>query len=588
MKIRLFTAAIAAIGCLCIGTASAAASTISIDGTTLGIAAGNGEKNDVSVSYSPASGGAPASYRVFDGAGAAPGNGCTQGTRPQFDPSNPTTPKQVPDPNSVNCNDSGVTAINAQLGDDEDSIGFTQTPTVEDYCGSPAPAGCTPPPGVPVPATADGGPGDDDVSGTQNNDTLAGGDGNDGLDGARGDDALNGGNGDDRFSGGEGNDTADGGADDDTFSAGFGTDSTTINNTDDSTSATRNRPNGDPGADTYIGGPGTDQVNYSEMDTSQTCTSSPSTFSFTCGGTTRTFASASASPDDQAGDGRQGEGDNVKSDIEDVSTDDAGDTIAGSAAANEIRGHSGNDTITAGGGVDRVLGGNGDDTIDVRDAGPDAVDCGAGNDTVLVDFYNLDAVTNCEVVQTPSPNTAQCGNLIQGDNKDQILDGTPGNDKIMGLGGTDIATGDAGNDCVFGGADFDKLFGGDGNDQLNGEADNDSLDGGTGNDRLNGGSGNDRLAGGTGDDTLLGGTGNDKLTGGEGNDLLSGGAGNDQIDGGPAKKANRYSGGAGDDIVNAANGKKETVDCGKGKHDFARLDKRDKAKGCERIKRARR
>jgi hypothetical protein len=49
---------------------------------------------------------------------------------------------------------------------------------------------------------------------------------------------------------------------------------------------------------------------------------------------------------------------------------------------------------------------------------------------------------------------------------------------------------------------------------------------------------------------------------------------------------NRYSGGPGNDTINARNGKKETVDCGSGKKDRATVDKRDKTKGCEKVKRA--
>jgi hypothetical protein len=40
--------------------------------------------------------------------------------------------------------------------------------------------------------------------------------------------------------------------------------------------------------------------------------------------------------------------------------------------------------------------------------------------------------------------------------------------------------------------------------------------------------------------------------------------------------------------VNARNGKKETVDCGSGKKDTAAVDKKDKTKGCEKVKRAKR
>jgi len=38
--------------------------------------------------------------------------------------------------------------------------------------------------------------------------------------------------------------------------------------------------------------------------------------------------------------------------------------------------------------------------------------------------------------------------------------------------------------------------------------------------------------------------------------------------------------------VNAKNGKKDTIDCGAGKKDSASVDRIDKVKGCEKVKRA--
>jgi Tol biopolymer transport system component len=121
----------------------------------------------------------------------------------------------------------------------------------------------------------------------------------------------------------------------------------------------------------------------------------------------------------------------------------------------------------------------------------------------------------------------------------------------------------------------DTILGGGGDDILNGLQGNDILDGGDGNDRLSGSEGNDVLRGGNGKDTL---------TGDSGNDTLNGGAGNDKLTGGPGK--NKYSGGAGVDNINAVNGKVETVDCGSGK-DTARVDRRDKVRGCEKVRRSR-
>ena len=146
------------------------------------------------------------------------------------------------------------------------------------------------------------------------------------------------------------------------------------------------------------------------------------------------------------------------------------------------------------------------------------------------------------------------------------LDGTDAADRICGLEGNDTINGLGGDDTLFGdlcpptGA---KLL----------------MAGGAGKD------GNDKLNGGDGNDTLSGGGGADKLAGGDGNDTLTGGAGNDTLTGG--KGTNSYKAGAGKDKVSARNGKRETVDCGAGK-DTATVDKRDRVRGCEKVKRARR
>jgi Ca2+-binding RTX toxin-like protein len=161
----------------------------------------------------------------------------------------------------------------------------------------------------------------------------------------------------------------------------------------------------------------------------------------------------------------------------------------------------------------------------------------------------------CPVVPVP-PQETNGNDTISGNNLANVICGLLGNDTLNGLGGNDTLWGDRCNDktkSVFATAAVKD-----------------------GNDVLNGGDGNDKL---------YGAGGNDKLNGGKGNDKLVGGGGNDKLNGGPGK--NSYSGGSGNDTINARNGKKETVDCGSGKKDTATVDKRDKTKGCEKVKRAR-
>ena len=158
-----------------------------------------------------------------------------------------------------------------------------------------------------------------------------------------------------------------------------------------------------------------------------------------------------------------------------------------------------------------------------------------------------------------------CRFPIDGTAAAETLDGTPFGDLVNGLAGNDRLEGGLGDDCLNGGAGRDKGYGRAGNDVIAGGADDDKLSGHEGNDTVSGNSGNDAVSGGDGNDKLKGGSGNDKLSGGKGK--------------------NSYSAGSGNDAVSAANGKKEKVDCGSGKRDRVTADRKDKLKGCERVKR---
>jgi Ca2+-binding RTX toxin-like protein len=159
--------------------------------------------------------------------------------------------------------------------------------------------------------------------------------------------------------------------------------------------------------------------------------------------------------------------------------------------------------------------------------------------------------------------------------------------------------GDDNDNVLQGTALADVINGGKGNDTLNGLEGNDTLNGGLGNDTLNGGSGTDKMVGGAGDDsyvidnagdlitekldegndsvsfadktlvtkvianvesytytgsqdwTFTADGANNALTGSSGNDTLSGGAGNDVLDGGTG--VDKLVGGIGDDTYHIDN-----------------------------------
>ena len=123
-------------------------------------------------------------------------------------------------------------------------------------------------------------------------------------------------------------------------------------------------------------------------------------------------------------------------------------------------------------------------------------------------------------------------NIVVGDN---------GNNQIVGSSGNDIIFANGGNDTVNSLAGDDTIFAGSGNDLINAGAGDDFIDAGTGNDVIEGGGGNDIIYAGDGNDTVVGGQGRDVIFAGSGNDVLSGGAGSDHIDAG-----------AGNDVVTFA------------------------------------
>ena len=112
-------------------------------------------------------------------------------------------------------------------------------------------------------------------------------------------------------------------------------------------------------------------------------------------------------------------------------------------------------------------------------------------------------------------------------------------------------------------------------DQLRGTAEPEVIFGFGGADTIRGGRGHDCVIGSRGNDRLLGEDGHDSLTGGSGRDRLIGGRG-----------VNLYSAGPGRDFVDARNGRRELVRCGSGR-DTARVDRRDRVRSCERVRRPR-
>ncbi|MGK7887736.1 MAG: calcium-binding protein [Leptolyngbyaceae cyanobacterium] len=125
-------------------------------------------------------------------------------------------------------------------------------------------------------------------------------------------------------------------------------------------------------------------------------------------------------------------------------------------------------------------------------------------------------------------------NLIHGSG---LINGTLGDDCIVGSPSVDFINADDGDDEVYGNAGGDRINGGDGNDFLDGGDGDDTMDGQNGDDVLFGGDGAEDMAGGDGNDYLFGGDNAlfarpEELFGEDGDDILIGGPGNDYLEGG--------------------------------------------------------
>ncbi|WP_281399879.1 hypothetical protein [Microvirga zambiensis] len=202
-----------------------------------------------------------------------------------------------------------------------------------------------------------------------------------------------------------------------------------------------------------------------------------------------------------------------------------------------------------------------------------------------------------------------------------VIEGNDGDNEIFGTPGKDVLDGGKGNDTIYGLGDDDVLIGGEGGDTLYGEAGDDTLDGGAGNDFLNGGEGSDTyivrghetigedgsegtdtvvvfttgayelddviengiLDGSAGSASLIGHDGDNKLTGNEHANVLDGKDGDDTLIGGGG--ADELFGGEGNDTLNGGffdaqgkavgDGEADTLHAGAGNDTYFLMDADD-------------
>jgi Ca2+-binding RTX toxin-like protein len=254
-----------------------------------------------------------------------------------------------------------------------------------------------------------------------------------------------------------------------------------------------------------------------------------------------------------------------------------GRVLVGSAGSDTVLGGPGDDVIHGGPGADALIGGKGDDTFvlapddgtwsawyaaynagspgnpgtgrivgilgrtrlfDTMDGGEgvDTVEGTAGADAVFLDDF-LSAFP-----ATAGPRLAGIERFRMGAGNDVVdltsfdfayglvrLDGEDGDDLVWSSSGDDALFGGAGSDDLYGGAGDDALFGGEGHDRVDAAAGVDVAQGGEGEDTLVHTAGTALLDGGAGNDTVIGDAGTEIVASGAGDDLLSPGTGNNLV-----------------------------------------------------------
>ncbi len=360
---------------------------------------------------------------------------------------------------------------------------------------------------------------DDVINGGDGSDSLyGGGNGNDTLNGGDGRDYLSGGNGDDTLRGGAGSgDSLDGGAGNDTYLFGSGDGDTTVSNYD--TGADRND------VLRFLEGIAASDVTasrgYSDLRLTIGSTGEVITvWRYFHGDGAGGYALNAI----EFADGTSWDVDTVKAKV--LQGTDGNDNMTGFASDDVMNGGDGNDrlsggngddTLNGGDGLDRLYGDNGDDTLRGGAGNGDSLNGGAGNDTYLfgsgdgnttVSNYDtgadrndvlrfLEGIAASDVTASRSWGTSNLrltigstGEVItvsdyfHGDgaggyalNAIEFADGTSWDVdtvKAKVLQGTD------GNDTIIGFASDDVMNGGDGNDRLSGQNGDDTLNGGDG------------------------------------------------------------------------------------------------------------
>ena len=393
---------------------------------------------------------------------------------------------------------------------------------------------------------ADGGDGDDFITGSTNSDTIRGNAGNDTIQGGSLGDLLNGDDGADRLLGESGDDTLIGGAGDDHLDGSSGADSI----------------EGGEGADSIIGDSGADLVyGGTENDTVTGGTSDDTIY----GGANNDLIYGDDQNDSLFGDeGADTIYGGTFDDVIDGGSED--DQLFGESGSDSVRGGLGNDTIDGGSGGDTLHGDEGADSL-VGDSSEDLIYGGADADTIQGGTANdtIYGGTHRDLIYGDDQNDSLLGDsssdTIYGGTFDDFIDGGSSGDSLFGDSGSDTIRGGTSGDTIDGGSGTDTLYGDSGSDSILGDSAEDLIYGGSGNDTIYGGTSNDTVYGGTYRDRIYGDDQNDSLFGGSSSDTIYGGTFDDFIDGGSS--GDSLFGDSGSDTIRGGTSG-DTIDGGSG------------------------
>jgi Ca2+-binding RTX toxin-like protein len=212
-----------------------------------------------------------------------------------------------------------------------------------------------------------------------------------------------------------------------------------------------------------------------------------------------------------------------------------------------LDGGVGNDILLGSVGNDTLLGGENDDVL-LGLFGTDTLDGGAGDNILIQDggqaTSGIVSIFGDDLDNTITLSRDAAGNILS--NGVPIPGATIVNTvliRVFGRGGNDTIT----LNEASGALPAAWLFGGSGSD---------TVTGGNGNDLIFGGTGNDALLGKGGFDLIFGGAGDDTLTGGDADDQIFGEANDDRFIWNPGDDSDLNEGGSGSDTVevNGGNG----------------------------------